>query len=163
MHMCTGCVGCSYNSKYKLFHVAVPVAEAKQNQGEFKELWKNVVVFFLFQVQSCLYLLWDKNRNLLNHVPTVCLYSLWSSLFGSLSFLCSCAELKNKKRRARARCLFRTKTMRKENRGPRPLVQTEDSAVRVSLTLWRKYKQRCQEEALDLNVSKCDAKEQQPL
>lgn len=54
--------------------------------------------------------------------------------------------------------MFRMKTMRKENRGPRPFVQTEDSAVRVSLPLSHKYKQRCREEALDLKMSKWELK-----
>lgn len=54
--------------------------------------------------------------------------------------------------------MFRMKTMRKENRSPRPLVQTEDSAVHVSFALSRKYKQRCREEALDLKISKCELK-----
>lgn len=70
-------------------------------------------------------------------------------------FLCGAEE---QKRRTQARCLFRMKTMRKENRGPKPLVQTEDSAVHVSLTLSHKYKQHCREVALDLKISKCELK-----
>lgn len=99
-----------------------------------------------------------KLKNLLNHVPTVCLYSLWSSLFRSLSILFLLCKAEEQKRRIQARCLFRMKTMRKENRGPRPLIQTEDSAVHISLPLSHKYKQRCWEETLDLKMSKCELK-----